>query len=156
MKAQSCTLRKPDDIQEKWYVVNAEGCVVGRLATRIASILRGKKEPAFATHQNPKIHVIVINAEKILFTADKLKTKMYYHHSGWRTGIKAISAEHLLAEKPEEVLRKAIHGMLPSGPLGSCFRKNLRLFRSGEYNGQHDAQKPEVLVLKTRTPKVTL
>lgn len=156
MKAQSCTLRKPDEIQEKWYLVNAEGCVVGRLASRIASVLRGKKEPAFAPHQNPRIHVIVTNAEKILFTADKLKTKTYYHHSMWRTGVKSISAEHLLQEKPEEVLRLAIHGMLPSGPLGSRLRKNLRIYRSGEYQGQHDAQQPETLVIKTRQPKVTL
>lgn len=156
MKAQSCTLRNPAEIEEKWYIVNAEGAVLGRLATRVAKLLRGKLDPAYAPHQDPKIHVVITNADKVLLTGNKLKDKIYYHHSGWRTGIKSISAEHLLEKKPEEVLRKAIHGMLPKTKLGRKMQKHLRIYASGQYDGQHDAQKPETLEIKTRQPKAAL
>jgi large subunit ribosomal protein L13 len=152
MKAQTSTLLKPSEIKEKWYLVDAENQVVGRLSARVASLLRGKLTPAYAPHMDPKIHVVIINADKIIFTGKKLDDKIYYHHSGWRTGIKSITAGKLLATKPEEILRKAVHGMLPKGALGRKLDKHLRLFRSGEYKGQHDAQQPETLEIQTRTP----
>lgn len=153
MKAQSTTLLKPAEMQEKWYLIDAEGAVVGRLATRVASLLRGKLTPGFAPHQNPKIHVIITNADKVVFTGKKLRDKIYYHHSGWRTGVKSISAGKLLEKHPERVLEKAIHGMLPKNTLGRALNTNVRIYKAGEYTGQHDAQKPQVLVIKTRTPK---
>lgn len=153
MKAQSCTLKGPDEIQEKWYIVDAEGCVVGRLAARIAKILRGKTLPHYAPHQNPKVHIIVTNADKIVFTGAKLTDKVYYHHSTYRTGVKSITAGKLLAEKPEEIIRKAVHGMLPKNALGRQLERHLRIYSSGEYTGQHDAQQPEPLKIVTRQPK---
>jgi large subunit ribosomal protein L13 len=153
MKAQSCTLRKPDEIQDKWYLVDAEGAILGRIAARVAKLLRGKLDPAFAPHQDPKIHVIVTNADKVVLTGNKMKDKIYYHHSTWRTGIKSISAEHLMEKKPEEILTQAIHGMLPKNTLGRKIRKHLRVYKAGEYTNQHEAQQPETLEIKTRKPK---
>jgi len=153
MKAQSTTLEKPADIQEKWYIVDAEGQVVGRLAARIAKLVRGKLTPTFATHQDPKIHVIVTNADKVVFTGAKLQNKKYYWHSGYRTGVKERTAAEMMDKKPEEVLRKAIHGMLPKNKLGYKMQKHLRLYKSGDYTDQHAAQKPEPLTIVTRTPK---
>ncbi len=153
MRAQKSTLRQPDEFLEKWYIVDAEGQVVGRFAARVAKLVRGKLLPEFSPHLDPHIHVIITNADKILFTGNKLKEKVYYHHTGFRTGIKSTTPEKLLATKPEQILIKAIHGMLPKNRLGRALDKHLRVYRSGEYNGQHDAQKPEPLVIKTRTPK---
>lgn len=153
MKAQSSTVRTPADYQEKWYLVDAAGCVVGRLAARVAKLVRGKMDPAFTPHLNPKIHVIITNADQVVFTGKKLTDKIYYHHSTWRTGLKSIEARHLLEQKPEEVLRQAIHGMLPKNTLGRNLNTNIRIYRSGEYNDQHAAQQPEVLEIKTRQPR---
>ncbi len=153
MKAQTSTLPKPADIKEKWYIVDAEGLVVGRLASRVAKLIRGKLNPDFAPHLDPKIHVIITNADKVVFTGQKLKKKMYYHHSGWRTGIKSASAQQLLEKKPEEILRQAIHGMLPKNRLGRKLEKHIRIYRSGAYKEQHVAQQPETLTIHTRTPK---
>ncbi len=153
MKAQSTTIRKPAEIEEKWYLVDAEGTVVGRLATRVASLLRGKLTPGFSQHQDPKIHVIITNADKVLFSGKKWADKVYYHHSGWRTGIKEATAGELLERKPEEILRNAIHGMLPKNRLGRKLNTNVRIYRSGEYKDNHAAQKPEVLNIRTRQPR---
>jgi len=153
MRAQESTLAKPPEIQEKWYIVDAEGLVVGRVAARIAKLLRGKTLANYSPHLDFKIHVIITNAEKVVFTGNKLIDKKYRHHSRYRTGLKEISAGHLLEQKPEEVLRKAIHGMLPKNRLGRQLDRHLRIYRSGEYNGQHAAQQPETLVVKTRVPK---
>lgn len=153
MKAQTSTLPKPHEIQEKWYIVDAEGLVVGRLASRVAKLLRGKMNPDFSQHLDPKIHVIITNADKVVFTGSKLSNKIYYHHSGWRTGIKSITAEDLLEKKPEDILRKAIHGMLPKNRLGRKLEKHLRIYKSGEYDNQHQAQQPEELKIETRKPR---
>jgi large subunit ribosomal protein L13 len=156
MRAQDSTLIKPADIQEKWYIVDAEGLVVGRVASRIAKVLRGKNLPNYAPHLDFKVHIIVTNADKIVFTGAKLNDKVYQHHTRYRTGVKTISARHLLEEKPEEVLRRAIHGMLPKNRLGRTLDKHVRIYRSGAYTGQHDAQTPEQLVIKTRVAKAKL
>jgi len=156
MRAQESTLSKPSEIQEKWYIVDVEGLVVGRVASRIAKILRGKTLPNYSQHLDFKIHIIITNADKIVFTGNKLEDKTYVHHSRYRTGLKSISARHLLEQKPEEVLRKAIHGMLPKNRLGRTLDKHVRIYRSGAYTGQHAAQQPETLVIKTRVPKATL
>jgi large subunit ribosomal protein L13 len=149
MKAQKTTLVKPADIEEVWYHVDAEGHVVGRIAARVAQMVRGKMNTTFAPNVNPKIHVVITNADKVVFTGRKLNDKIYYHHSGWRTGIKAIAAKDLLVKKPTEVLRKAIHGMLPKGPLGSVLNKNIRIYAEAEH--PHQAQNPQTLVFETRT-----
>ncbi len=153
MKAQSSTLPKVEETKEKWYIVDAKGLVIGRVAARIAKILRGKTLTTYTPHLDPKIHVIITNADQILFTGSKLTDKIYYHHSGWRTGIKAVSAEHLLERKPDAALRIAIHGMLPKNRLGRMMQRHLRIYKAGEYDGQHSAQQPEPLVITTRVPK---
>ncbi len=153
MKTHATVQKRRTDIPEKWYLVDAEGLVVGRLAARVAKLLRGKTTPEYSPHLDPRVHVIITNADKIVFTGTKWKDKQYIHHSGWRTGIKSITAEKLLDKKPEDILTNAIHGMLPKNRLGRKLNKHLRIYRSGEYNGQHDAQKPESLTIRTRVPK---
>lgn len=154
MRAQKSTLRGDAELKEKWYILDAEGQVVGRFASRVAKLVRGKLQPDYTPHQDPKIHVIITNAEKIVFTADKMKTKQYFHHSGWRTGIKVTTPEKLIKDdKPERILEKAIHGMLPKGALGRQLNRHVRIFKSGDYTGQHDAQTPEKLEVSTRTAK---
>lgn len=151
MKAQSSTLPNISKMEEKWYLVDAEGQVVGRLAARLAKLVRGKMEPGFAPHIDPRIHVVIINADKVVFTGNKLSDKTYYHHSGWRTGIKAITAEKLLEKNPADVLRKAIYGMLPKNRLGRKLNKHVHVFAGTEH--PHEAQQPQQLVIKTRQPK---
>lgn len=154
MKAQPSTLPNVEATPEKWYVVDAEGQVVGRLAARVAKLVRGKLSTTYAPHLNPKIHVVVVNAEKALFTGNKWKEKTYYRHSGWRTGIKAETAEKTLARAPEEILRHAIHGMLPRNRLGRVLNKNVRIYAGAEH--PHAAQQPQELKIRTRQPKVRL
>lgn len=151
MKAQATTISPVDAAEEKWYEVDAAGQVVGRIATRVASLVRGKLNADFSPHQNPKIHVVIVNADKVVLTGNKWKDKTYYHHSGWRTGIKAITAEKQLDKDPTEILRKAIHGMLPKNRLGSVLRRNVRIYAGPDH--EHAAQKPERLEIKTRQPK---
>jgi len=115
------------------------------VARRIAKLVRGKTEANFAPHLNPKVHVVILNADKVVFTGNKLKDKTYYRHSGWRTGIKAETAEKLLARKPEDILRKAIYGMLPKNRLGRQLFKKLFVYEGAEH--PHEAQKPEKLEL---------
>lgn len=154
MKAQSSTLLREEEIKEKWYIVDAENRVIGRVAARVAALLRGKLEPTYSPHLNPKIHVIITNADKAVFTGAKLQNKMYHHHSGWRTGIKTISAEKLMDTKPEEILRKAVHGMLPKNRLGRQLNRHLRVYRAGEYTGQHAAQQPQPIAITARQKAV--
>lgn len=150
MKLQSSTIPAVESAPEKWYLIDADGLVVGRLASRVASIVRGKRTAEYTPHLNPRIHVVIVNADKVVFTGNKLRDKTYYHHSGWRTGIKSTTAGKLLAAKPEEVLRKAIHGMLPKNRLGSVLNKNIRIY-AGPDHEQH-AQTPEKLEITTRKP----
>lgn len=137
---------KKSDIEEKWWLVDAEGEVLGRLATQIASRLRGKDNPLFTPHTDTGSSVIVVNAEKIVLTGRKLDQKKYYRHSGYIGGIKEISARKLLEKRPEDLVRFAVKGMLPKNRLGRALIKKLKVYTGGEH--PHQAQKPEVLTLQ--------
>lgn len=154
MKAQSTTLPDVTTTPEVWYEVDAAGQIVGRVAARIAQLVRGKLNPDFTPHLNPKIHVVIVNADKVVFTGKKLTDKFYRHHTGWMTGLKSTSAGKMLKDKPEEVLRQAIHGMLPKNRLGSVLNKNIRIYAGAEH--PHQAQNPKPLVVKTRQPRPRL
>lgn len=130
-------------IDRKWYVVDAEGKTLGRLASEIAKILRGKHKPIFTPHMDTGDYVIVINAEKITVTGKKLKQKIYYHHSGYVGGLKQTTLKEKLSKRPEEVLERAVKGMLPKGPLGRAMYTKLHVYAGP--NHKHAAQKPEVL-----------
>ena len=130
-------------IERKWYVVDAEGKTLGRLASEIARVLRGKHKPIFTPHLDTGDYVIVINAEKVKVTGKKLDQKIYYHHSGYVGGMKETTLKKMLADKPERVIELAVKGMLPKGPLGRQMYKKLFVYAGPEH--KHEAQKPEVL-----------
>jgi large subunit ribosomal protein L13 len=132
---------KKDDIEQKWWLVDAEGRILGRMATEIADLIRGKKKPQFTRHLDTGDFVVVINAEKIKVTGRKLEQKKYYHHSLYPGGIKEISLEDLLAKKPEEVIKKAVWGMVPKGKLGRALYKKLKVYRGPTH--PHEAQNPQ-------------
>lgn len=135
---------KPADIEKKWVVIDASGLVVGRLASLIAMRLRGKHKPSFTPHVDDGDNVIVINAEKVVFTGRKRDQKNYYHHTGFIGGIKERSAKQILEGRfPERVVEKAIERMIPRGPLGRVQMGNLRVYPGAEH--PHEAQKPEPL-----------
>ncbi|MCL1963590.1 MAG: 50S ribosomal protein L13 [Firmicutes bacterium] len=138
-------MAKAETIQRKWYVVDAEGMVLGRLASQVAHILRGKHKPVFTPHMDAGDHVIVINAEKIVLTGKKLDQKIYYRHSGYPGGLKATAYRRLLETKPEFVIKHAVVGMLPKGPLGRKMATKLRVYAGPAH--EHQAQKPEALKL---------
>lgn len=139
-------MAKPSEIERKWYVVDAEGQTLGRLASEVASILRGKHKPTFTPHVDTGDHVIVINAEKIQLTGNKLDGKMYYRHSGYFGGLKATSAREMLAKRPERMVELAIKGMLPKNSLGRKQGKKLHVYAGSEH--PHEAQKPEAYELR--------
>ena len=132
---------KAEDIGRKWYVVDAEGQVFGRLASQVANILRGKLKPIYTPHLDTGDFVIIVNAEKVIMTGKKLDQKIYYHHSGYAGGLKETVYRKLLAEKPEFAVRRAVEGMLPKGPLGRKMAKKLKVYRGPEH--EHQAQQPE-------------
>jgi large subunit ribosomal protein L13 len=134
---------KKEEIQRDWFLVDAEGQVLGRLATEIAARLRGKHKPIYTPHVDTGDFIIVVNAGKVVLTGNKLKDKIYYHHTGYPGGIKAVAAGKLLQEKPEEVLRKAVRGMLPKNTLGRAMLKKLKIYAGGEHD--HAAQCPKVI-----------
>lgn len=136
---------KQGDIKENWYVVDAKGEVVGRLASRIASVLRGKNDPTYHPAVNPHNHVIVLNADKVVFTGKKLRTKLYHRHSGYPGGYRNESAEKLIARKPGEVLRLAVKGMLPKNRLGDALLRNIRIYAGDTH--PHQAQGPAEITL---------
>lgn len=136
---------KKDDIQGKWWVVDAEGAILGRLASGIASRLRGKHSPLFTPHVDTGDSVIVINADKVVLTGRKLDQKNYYRHSGYIGGLKTITARKLLEKKPEELVRFAVKGMLPKNRLGRKLFKKLKVYVGDKH--PHEAQKPEVLTI---------
>lgn len=136
---------KKEDINPKWYIVDANGEILGRLASKIATIIRGKHKPTFTPHVDTGDYVIVINAKKVRLTGKKLKDKVYYHHTGFPGGIRKISAEKLLQKKPTEVLKKAIKGMLPKNSLGRQILKKAKIYASADH--PHSAQQPETLAL---------
>ena len=136
---------KRDDIQEKWWVVDAEGMVLGRLASVVAARLRGKHNPLFTPHVDCGDFIVVVNADKIVLTGRKRQQKMYYHHSGYIGGLKEITAEKLLEKRPEDLVRNAVKGMLPKNPLGRAMFRKLHVYAGP--NHPHEAQQPTQLEL---------
>lgn len=134
-------------VEKKWYLIDAEGQTLGRLASEIATRLRGKDKAIFTPHNDTGDFIIVVNAEKVRLTGRKLERKVYYHHSGYIGGMKEITAKALLARKPTEVLNAAVRGMLPKNSLGRRQLKKLKIYAGPEH--PHFAQKPEKLVLAT-------
>jgi large subunit ribosomal protein L13 len=133
---------KPHEIEQKWYVIDAEGKTLGRLATEVASILRGKKKPAYTPHVDTGDYVVVINAEKVEVTGKKRKEKIYKRHTGYPGGLREITFEKLQAKNPAEIIRHAVKGMMPEGRLGRQMFKKLKIYVGTEH--PHAAQKPEV------------
>ena len=142
----STYMAKPQTVERNWYVVDAEDLVMGRLASQVASILRGKNKPTFTPHVDCGDYVIVVNASKIKLTGKKLDQKLYRYHTGYPGGLKEITYRKLMANKSEFAFKEAVRRMLPKGPLGYSMLKKLRVYAGPEH--EQLAQKPEVLVLK--------
>ena len=139
-------MASPSTIERKWYVVDATGHTLGRLASEIASILRGKNKPTFTPHIDTGDYVIVVNADKIQVTGKKLDQKVYYNHSDYVGGMKETTLREKMAKKPEDVIYLAVRGMLPKGPLGREMITKLHVYAGADH--KHQAQKPEVLEIK--------
>lgn len=136
-------MASPSTVERKWYVVDAEGKTLGRLASEVANVLRGKKKPIYTPHIDTGDYVIVVNAEKVVTTGKKLDQKKYYHHSEYVGGMKEATLKEMMQKKPEFVITHAVKGMLPKGPLGRQMLTKLHVYAGPEHN--HTAQKPEVL-----------
>ena len=136
---------KPAEVKRDWYVVDASGRTLGRLATEIATRLRGKHKPIYTPHVDTGDYIVVVNAAKIRVTGNKLKDKVYQHHTGYIGNLKSISLEKLLAKSPEQVIMRAVKGMLPKNKLGAAMLKKLRVFGGPEHD--HVAQQPQPLEL---------
>ena len=136
-------MANPSKVERKWYVVDAEGKTLGRLASEVANVLRGKNKAIFTPHIDTGDYVIVINAEKVKVTGKKLDQKIYYHHSEYIGGMKETTLKEMMQKKPEFVITHAVKGMLPKGPLGRQMLKKLHVYAGPEHN--HAAQKPETL-----------
>ena len=136
-------MASPSTVERKWYVVDAEGKTLGRLASEVANVLRGKNKPTYTPHIGTGDYVIVVNAEKIQVTGKKLDQKIYYHHSEYVGGMKEATLREMMQKKPEFVITHAVKGMLPKGPLGRQMLKKLHVYAGPEHN--HAAQKPETL-----------
>ena len=139
-------MASPSTIERKWYVVDATGYTLGRLAAEVAKILRGKNKPIFTPHMDCGDYVIIVNAEKVKVTCKKLDQKIYYHHSQYVGGMKETTLREMMAKKPEKVVKLAVKGMLPKGPLGKSMMKKLHVYAGPEH--EQAAQKPEVLEFK--------
>ena len=136
-------MANPSKVERKWYVVDAEGKTLGRLASEVANVLRGKNKPIYTPHIDTGDYVIVVNAEKVKVTGKKLDQKIYYHHSEYVGGMKEATLKEMMQKKPEFVITHAVKGMLPKGPLGRQMLKKLHVYAGPEHN--HAAQKPETL-----------
>ena len=136
-------MANPAKVERKWYVVDATGYTLGRLASEVAKVLRGKNKPIFTPHIDTGDYVTIVNAEKIKVTGKKLDQKIYYHHSDYVGGMKETTLREMLAKKPEKVVELAVKGMLPKGPLGREMFTKLHVYAGAEH--PHTAQKPEVL-----------
>jgi large subunit ribosomal protein L13 len=134
---------KPESVRRDWYVVNAAGKTLGRLSSEIASRLRGKHKPEYTPHVDTGDYIVVVNAEKITVTGKKTSDKMYYRHTGYIGGLKSISFDKLIVKAPEQIIEKAVKGMLPKGPLGREMFKKLKVY-AGEAH-PHTAQQPQAL-----------
>ena len=136
-------MANPDKIERKWYLVDATGLELGRMSSEVAKILRGKNKPEYTPHIDTGDYVIVVNADKVVVTGKKMEQKLYYRHSDYIGGLKSVSLREMMEKKPEEVVRKAVKGMLPKGPLGSEMISKLHVYAGSEH--PHAAQKPEAL-----------
>jgi len=136
---------KKDEVEKKWWLIDAEGKILGRLATEVAQLLRGKKKPEFVSFLDTGDFVVIINAEKVVVTGKKLEQKKYYSHSGYPGGITETTLKDLMAQKPEEVIRKAVWGMIPKNKQGRAVYKKLKVYRGP--NHPHEAQDPQVYQL---------
>ena len=139
-------MANPDKIERKWYVVDAADCTLGRLASEVAKVLRGKNKPIFTPHMDCGDYVIVVNAENIKVTGKKLDQKIYYNHSDYVGGMRETTLKEMMAKKPEKVIELAVKGMLPKGPLGRSMLTKLHVYAGPEH--EQAAQKPEVLEIK--------
>lgn len=139
-------IAKTAEIERKWYVVDAEGQTLGRLASQVAAVLRGKNKPIYTPHLDTGDYVIVINADKIAVTGKKLDQKLYRRHSEYTGGFKETTLKEMMNKKPEEVIKHAVKGMLPKNALGKNMLKKLHVYAGAEHN--HEAQKPEALEIK--------
>ena len=139
-------MANPETIERKWYLVDANGKTLGRLAAEVASVLRGKNKPQFTPHVDTGDYVIVINAEKVAVTGRKLQDKLYRHHSGYVGGLKTLTLKEMLDKKPTEVIEHAVRGMLPKGTLGNQMYAKLHVYAGPEH--PHAAQQPEVLEIE--------
>lgn len=139
-------MAKPNEIERKWYIVDAEGKTLGRMASEVAAIIRGKHKPEFTPHVDTGDFVIVINASKVVLTGKKMQKKMYYRHSMYQGGLKVISAHDLINTKPERLIEFAIHGMLPKTRLGDGMKTKLKVYAGTEH--PHEAQLPVVWELR--------
>lgn len=135
-------MAKPQEVERKWYVIDAKDKILGRLATEAARILRGKHKPQFTPHVDVGDFVIIINADKVKLTGNKMLNKKYYRHTGFPGGLKTISYKEFIQKSPEKVIHKAVKGMLPHNRLGSSLAKKLKVYSGSEH--PHQAQKPEV------------
>ena len=142
-KIMKSFIAKPHEVERKWYVVDAEGKTLGRVASQVATVLRGKNKPTFTPHVDCGDYVIVINAEKVEVTGKKRKEKVYKHHTGYPGGLRETTFDKLIAKKPEEIIRHAVKGMMPKGKLGRQMYKKLKVYGGPEHD--HAAQKPEKL-----------
>jgi len=142
----STFMAKASNVERQWYVIDAENQVLGRLASQIAAMLRGKHKPTFTPHVDTGDYIIVVNAEKLVLTGKKLDQKMYRHHTGYAGGMKETTYRRLMATKPEFALKEAVRGMLPKGPLGYAMLKKLHVYAGP--NHEHQAQKPVVFEVK--------
>ncbi len=138
-------MANPAEVERKWYVVDADGQVLGRMAAQIATVLRGKNKPEFTPNEDVGDYVVVVNAAKVKVTGRKLEQKIYYHHSDYVGGMKETTLKDMLAKKPEKVVELAVKGMLPKGPLGRQMLDKLHVYAGPEH--KHAAQKPEELTL---------
>lgn len=142
----STFMAKPAEVERKWYVVDADGVTLGRLAAEVASILKGKKKPIYTPHVDTGDYVIVVNADKVKVTGKKLDQKVYFSHSEYVGGVKEVTLREQLKKHPERVVEHAVKGMLPKGALGKQMYMKLRVYAGPEH--EHAAQKPEALTLK--------
>jgi len=139
-------MAKPQTVESKWYLVDATNMPLGRLASQVATILRGKNKPEYTPHVDTGDHVIVVNSDKVVLTGNKLRDKKHHHHTGYVGGLKTVGYDELMAKKSDFVVREAVKGMLPKNSLGRKMIKKLRVYKDETQN--HEAQKPEKITLK--------
>ena len=139
-------MAKPNEVERKWYIIDAEGKTLGRLASEAASLIRGKHKPTFTPNVDGGDFVIIINADKVVLTGKKLQNKLYYRHSLYPGGLKVTTAQEMLKKKPERMLELAVHGMLPKTRLGNAMKLKLKVYAGAEH--PHQAQQPEVWELR--------